>query len=117
MSMSTRKGDFVELGTLVSEIGIDAINYFYLMKGKDQHLDFDLEVAVSSTVEIRSIVLTLSPPPKVHRRQGIEEKAVKVIRRPCNCRERITKLGLDLLVASIQGIFGNEVVEGGIEEL
>ena len=48
VSMSTRKGDFVELGTLVSEIGIDAINYFYLMKGKDQHLDFDLEVAVSS---------------------------------------------------------------------
>ena len=48
VSMSTRKGEFVELDTLLKEIGIDAINYFYLMRGKDQHLDFDLEVAVSS---------------------------------------------------------------------
>ncbi len=48
VSMSTRKGEFVELDTLLKEIGIDAINYFYLMRSKDQHLDFDLEVAVSS---------------------------------------------------------------------
>lgn len=48
ISMSTRKGDFVELDTLLKEIGIDAINFFYLMRSKDQHLDFDLEVAVSS---------------------------------------------------------------------
>ncbi len=48
VSMSTRKGEFVELDTLLQEIGIDAINYFYLMRSKDQHLDFDLEVAVSS---------------------------------------------------------------------
>ena len=48
VSMSTRKGEFVELDTLLKEIGIDAINYFYLMRSKDQHLDFDLDVAVSS---------------------------------------------------------------------
>ena len=48
VSMSTRRGEFVELETLLKEIGIDAINYFYLMRSKDQHLDFDLEVAVSS---------------------------------------------------------------------
>ena len=48
VSMSTRKGEFVELDTLLKEIGIDAINYFYLMRSKNQHLDFDLEVAVSS---------------------------------------------------------------------
>lgn len=48
VSMSTRKGEFVKLETLIGEIGIDSINYFYLMKGKDQHLDFDLEIAVSS---------------------------------------------------------------------
>tara|TARA_B100001057_G_scaffold218596_1_gene218747 strand:- start:17792 stop:19420 length:1629 start_codon:yes stop_codon:yes gene_type:complete len=48
VSMSTRKGEFVKLETLIDEIGIDSINYFYLMKGKDQHLDFDLEIAVSS---------------------------------------------------------------------
>tara|TARA_Y100000590_G_scaffold286981_1_gene322943 strand:- start:64465 stop:66048 length:1584 start_codon:yes stop_codon:yes gene_type:complete len=46
ISMSTRKGDFVELETLRKEIGNDAMNFFYLTKNKDQHLDFDLDVAV-----------------------------------------------------------------------
>ena len=47
VSMSTRKGDFVELEDLRKEIGNDAINFFYLTKNKDQHLDFDLSVAIS----------------------------------------------------------------------
>ena len=44
--MSTRKGDFVELETLRKEIGNDAMNFFYLTKNKDQHLDFDLNTAI-----------------------------------------------------------------------
>ena len=47
VSMSTRKGDFVELENLRNEIGNDAINFFYLTKNKDQHLDFDLSIAIS----------------------------------------------------------------------
>ena len=47
ISMSTRKGEFVTLKTLVDEIGNDAINFFYLTKKKDQHLDFDLNVAIA----------------------------------------------------------------------
>ena len=47
ISMSTRKGKFVTLKTLVDEIGNDAINFFYLTKKKDQHLDFDLNVAIA----------------------------------------------------------------------
>ena len=47
ISMSTRKGEFVTLKTLNDEIGNDAINFFYLTKKKDQHLDFDLDVAIS----------------------------------------------------------------------
>ena len=47
VSMSTRKGDFVELEDLRNEIGNDAINFFYLTKNKDQHLDFDLSIAIS----------------------------------------------------------------------
>jgi len=46
ISMSTRKGDFVELETLRKEIGNDAMNFFYLTKNKDQHLDFDLNTAI-----------------------------------------------------------------------
>tara|TARA_B100000029_G_scaffold262079_1_gene258269 strand:+ start:2175 stop:3782 length:1608 start_codon:yes stop_codon:yes gene_type:complete len=47
ISMSTRKGEFVTLKTLINEIGNDAINFFYLTKKKDQHLDFDLNIAIS----------------------------------------------------------------------
>ena len=47
ISMSTRKGEFVMLKTLIDEIGNDAINFFYLTKKKDQHLDFDLNLAIS----------------------------------------------------------------------
>ena len=46
VSMSTRKGEFIELESLRKEIGNDAINFFYLTKSKDQHLDFDLSVAI-----------------------------------------------------------------------
>ena len=47
ISMSTRKGEFVELETLREEIGNDAMNFFYLTKNKDQHLDFDLNLAIT----------------------------------------------------------------------
>ena len=45
--MSTRKGQYVELDQLSDEIGKDAINFFYLTKNKDQHLDFDLDIAIN----------------------------------------------------------------------
>ena len=47
ISMSTRKGQYVELDQLSDEIGKDAINFFYLTKNKDQHLDFDLDIAIN----------------------------------------------------------------------
>ena len=47
ISMSTRKGTFVTLKKLADEIGNDAIYFFYLTKNSNQHLDFDLDVAVS----------------------------------------------------------------------
>ena len=47
VSMSTRKGEFVELEALRKEIGNDAMNFFYLTKNKDQHLDFDLNLAIT----------------------------------------------------------------------
>jgi arginyl-tRNA synthetase len=47
VQMSTRSGDFVTLRTLRSEVGNDAARLFYVMRGNDQHLDFDLELAKS----------------------------------------------------------------------
>ena len=45
--MSTRSGEFVTLRELRSEVGTDAARFFYVMRRREQHLDFDLELAKS----------------------------------------------------------------------
>ena len=45
VQMSTRAGSFVTLRELREEVGNDAARYFYVMRGNDQHLDFDLDLA------------------------------------------------------------------------
>jgi len=49
--MSTRSGEFVTLRKLREEVGNDAARFFYLMRKNDQHLDFDLELAKSRSLE------------------------------------------------------------------
>lgn len=51
ISMSTRKGVFVTLRELFEEVGTDAARFFYVMRKYDQHLDFDLDLAKSSSNE------------------------------------------------------------------
>ena len=46
ISMSTRSGDFYPIQDLVKEIGSDATKYFYLTKKKEQHLEFDVDLAI-----------------------------------------------------------------------
>jgi arginyl-tRNA synthetase len=46
ISMSTRSGDFYPIQDLVNEIGSDATKYFYLTKKKEQHLEFDVDLAI-----------------------------------------------------------------------
>ena len=48
-SMSTRGGDFVTLRQLRKEVGNDAARFFYIMRRREQHLDFDLELAKSQS--------------------------------------------------------------------
>jgi arginyl-tRNA synthetase len=45
--MSTRAGEFITLRQLRAEVGNDAARFFYVMRGHDQHLEFDLELAKS----------------------------------------------------------------------
>jgi arginyl-tRNA synthetase len=45
VQMSTRAGQFVTLRQLRQEVGTDAARYFYVMRGHEQHLDFDLDLA------------------------------------------------------------------------
>ena len=48
-SMSTRAGEFITLRQLREEVGNDAARFFYVMRSNDQPLDFDLELAKSSS--------------------------------------------------------------------
>ena len=45
ISMSTRSGKFYPVQDLVDEIGKDATRFFYLIKRKEQHLEFDIDQA------------------------------------------------------------------------
>ena len=49
VAMSTRSGQFVTLRQLREEVGKDAARFFYIMRGADQHMDFDLELAKSQS--------------------------------------------------------------------
>jgi len=49
LQMSTRSGQFVTLEQLRTEVGRDATRFFYVMRKSEQHLDFDMELAKSST--------------------------------------------------------------------
>jgi arginyl-tRNA synthetase len=49
--MSTRSGEFITLRSLRQEIGNDAARFFYVMRKADQAMDFDLELAKSTSNE------------------------------------------------------------------
>ncbi len=51
MKMSKREGKFVTMDELLDEAGKDASRYFFVMRGANSHLDFDLEVAKKQTDE------------------------------------------------------------------
>jgi len=45
IKMSTRMGDFITLDDLMNEISHDVVRYFFIMRGMNSHLDFDLDLA------------------------------------------------------------------------
>ncbi len=47
--MSTRSGQYVTLRELMTEVGVDAARFFYVMRRSEQHLDFDLDLATSQS--------------------------------------------------------------------
>lgn len=49
--MSTRQGEFVTLRQVMKEVGKDASRFFFLMRGADTRLDFDLELAKKQSPE------------------------------------------------------------------
>jgi arginyl-tRNA synthetase len=47
VQMSTRSGEFITLRELRREVGNDAARFFYVLRSNEQHLDFDMQLAVS----------------------------------------------------------------------
>ena len=51
VKMSTRKAQYVTLDDLIDEVGTDVVRYFFLMRGMNTHLNFDLELAKNESDE------------------------------------------------------------------
>lgn len=51
VKMSTRKANFVTLDELIDEVGVDVTRYFFLMRGMNSHLNFDITLAKTQSDE------------------------------------------------------------------
>ncbi|WP_046228504.1 arginine--tRNA ligase [Paenibacillus dauci] len=51
VKMSKRTGKAVTMEDLMAEVGVDAVRYFFAMRSIDSHLDFDMDLAVSTSNE------------------------------------------------------------------
>lgn len=51
VKMSKRTGKAVTMEDLMEEVGVDAIRYFFTMRSMDSHLDFDMDLAISTSNE------------------------------------------------------------------
>src|SRR3569832_700439 len=51
MQMSTRSGEIVTLRELRDEVGNDAARFFYVMRKCEQHMDIDLDLAISQSAD------------------------------------------------------------------
>ena len=51
VKMSTRKANFITLDDLIDEVGPDVTRWFFLMRGRQSHLNFDLTLAKTQSDE------------------------------------------------------------------
>lgn len=51
MKMSKRTGKAVTMRDLIEEVGLDATRYFFAMRSAATHMDFDLDLAISTSNE------------------------------------------------------------------
>ena len=49
IKMSTRKATFISLDNLIDEVGVDVVRYFFVMRGINTHLNFDLDLAADQS--------------------------------------------------------------------
>ena len=49
IKMSTRKANYITLDELIDEVGVDVVRYFFIMRGVNTHLNFDLDLAADQS--------------------------------------------------------------------
>ena len=51
IKMSTRKAQYITLDELIDEVGKDVVRYFFIMRGTNSHLNFDMSLAKEESDE------------------------------------------------------------------
>ena len=51
VKMSTRKAQYITLDELIEEVGADVVRYFFIMRGMNSHLNFDMTLAKDESDE------------------------------------------------------------------
>ena len=51
VKMSTRKAQYITLDELIDEVGQDVVRYFFIMRGMNTHLTFDMDLAKDESDE------------------------------------------------------------------
>ena len=51
IKMSTRKAQYITLDELIDEVGQDVVRYFFIMRGMNTHLNFDMDLAKDESDE------------------------------------------------------------------
>ena len=51
VKMSTRKANYITLDELIDEVGQDVVRYFFIMRGMNTHLNFDMALAKDESDE------------------------------------------------------------------
>ncbi len=80
VKMSTRKANFITLDELIEEVGADVVRYFFLMRGINSHLNFDLKLAKEQSDEnpvyyLQYAYARIASILRHAERQGIDPKA------------------------------------------
>ena len=81
MKISKRAGNFITLGELIGEVGLDAARFYFLMYSPDTHMDFDIGLAKERSQK--------NP---VYYAQYAHARAVSILRKATSDKRQATNL-------------------------
>ncbi len=89
--MSTRAGRFVTLRDLLGEVGSDVVRYFMISRKPEAHLDFDLDLAKSQSLDNPATYIQYAHTriASLFRKAGVETISPDVDLAPLEAREEL----------------------------